>query len=129
MNTVEHLHLLISNDAVLYRSRVLPIQKNLANRMAKGEYDPAKAAILFRYLVDEAAKKYQSIVGRLSGRERNQVAEMFERSFRAEWSLGNHRESLSKVAATSLGTQETSLPTTSLDDMSISIRPRRSSLR
>jgi len=52
------LTLFIENDGELYRQRTMPIMKNLARKMRKGNYDPMKAVKLWMYLVDDGAKKY-----------------------------------------------------------------------
>ena len=38
------LELFTENDADLYRQRIVPIVKNMQRRIAKGDYDSAKAA-------------------------------------------------------------------------------------
>lgn len=54
----DELKLYIDNDGELYRRQTTPILKNLATKMARGEYDHDKAAKLFGYLVESGAKKY-----------------------------------------------------------------------
>tara|TARA_A100000171_G_scaffold22307_1_gene20740 strand:+ start:507 stop:818 length:312 start_codon:yes stop_codon:yes gene_type:complete len=53
------LYLYAINDADLYRQRE-SIEKNLQRKYDKGIYDSAKAAILWRYFADNAAKKYHA---------------------------------------------------------------------
>ena len=55
---VYELKLYIENDADLYRQRLVPIVKNIQNKMKSGKYDHSKAPKLWRYLVDDGAKKY-----------------------------------------------------------------------
>lgn len=52
------LKLYIENDKDFYRQQARPIMKNLANKMARGLYDPVKAIRFWMYLVDEGAKRY-----------------------------------------------------------------------
>lgn len=57
------LALFITNDHDLYRQQTLPIINNLAKKLKKGVYDPAKAVKLWRYLADNGAKKYSAEYG------------------------------------------------------------------
>ena len=57
------LELFTENDADLYRQRIVPIVKNMQRRIAKGDYDSAKAAYLWLYLIDEAARQYCQLHG------------------------------------------------------------------
>jgi len=57
------LVIFIENDGDLYRQQHTPINKNLITKMARGMYDSRKAAKLFGYLVDAAAKKYAKEMG------------------------------------------------------------------
>lgn len=52
------IYLMTINDGQLYRQQAEPIVMNLARKMAKGQYDPAKALKLWGYLADSAVKKY-----------------------------------------------------------------------
>ena len=52
------LKLYIDNDADLYRQKLVPIVKNIQRKMKSGKYDHKKAPKLWKYLVDEGAKKY-----------------------------------------------------------------------
>ena len=52
------LKLFIDNDANLYRQRLVPIVKNIQKKMKSGKYDHKKAPKLWKYLVDDGAKKY-----------------------------------------------------------------------
>lgn len=101
-HAAKELELYVENDGQLYRQMFQPIVKNLANKMAKGEYVPERGVKAFRYLIDEGARKYVKEFG--SGERiftpatREMVARIFERSFRGEWEAGNYREHLTKVA-------------------------------
>ena len=53
------LYLYALNDSDLYRQRE-SIEANLQRKFDKGIYNPAKAAILWRYFADNAAKKYHA---------------------------------------------------------------------
>ena len=57
-NEAYELKLWIENDAQLYRQRLIPIVKNIQNKMKTGKYDHKKAPKLWKYLVDDGAKKY-----------------------------------------------------------------------
>lgn len=52
------LFLFATNDAGLYKRNIIPAIENLAKKMAKGQYDPAKAAKLFEYTANFAADEY-----------------------------------------------------------------------
>ena len=52
------LKLYIDNDADLYRQKLVPIVKNIQRKMKSGKYDHKKAPKLWKYLVDDGAKKY-----------------------------------------------------------------------
>ena len=58
-NMVIELKMYIDNDADLYRQRLIPIVKNIQKKMKSGKYDHKKAPKLWKYLVDDGAKKYQ----------------------------------------------------------------------
>lgn len=53
------LKLYIDNDGQLYKQRLIPIVKNIQRKMKSGKYDHKKAPKLWKYLVDDGAKKYQ----------------------------------------------------------------------
>lgn len=48
------------NDGDLYRQQREPIEKNLQRKWDKGTYDPDKAAKLWFYFANTAAKKYHA---------------------------------------------------------------------
>ena len=52
------LKLYIDNDGDLYKQRLIPIVKNIQRKMKSGKYDHNKAPKLWKYLVDDGAKKY-----------------------------------------------------------------------
>ena len=52
------LYLYAVNDAGLYHSHTQPIIANLAKKRRRGIYDQDKALILWGYLADDAAKRY-----------------------------------------------------------------------
>ena len=57
------LALYATNDGDLYRQRAQPIMLNLARKMVRGVYDPALAVTAWRYMADDAAKKYSREFG------------------------------------------------------------------
>jgi hypothetical protein len=52
------LRLFIDNDARLYKSRYIPILKNLSKFKKKGKYNSKLAIKAFMYLIDDGAKVY-----------------------------------------------------------------------
>ena len=52
------LRLFIDNDARLYKSRYIPILKNLSKFKKKGKYNSKLAIKAFMYLLDDGAKQY-----------------------------------------------------------------------
>mgnify|MGYP006215914725 CR=1 FL=1 len=52
------LRLFIDNDARLYKSRYIPILKNLSKFKKKGKYKSKLAIKAFMYLIDDGAKQY-----------------------------------------------------------------------
>jgi hypothetical protein len=57
------LTLFAVNDGDLYRQRAQPIIKNLARKMTKGVYNHDLACKGWRYLADDAAKRYAKEFG------------------------------------------------------------------
>jgi hypothetical protein len=55
---VRELRLFIDNDARLYKSRYIPILKNLSKFKKKGKYNSKLAIKAFIYLTDDGAKQY-----------------------------------------------------------------------
>ena len=91
------LELYIENDADLYRQQTTPIQKNLTKKHAAGKYDSKLAQKLWRYLVDNGAKKYVKEFGgpgdkaaqMFPGKVRDEVAASLEASWKDELDAGN----------------------------------------
>ena len=103
------LELFVSNDEPLHRQQEVPIQKNLANKMANGKYDHEKAVKLYMYLMESGAKKYAIEYG--NGRTdpaewhrmfnvatRESAARAFTKAFEVEYGLGNYKSHLTKAA-------------------------------
>lgn len=92
---VVELQTYVDNDGQLYRSRMLPILKNLQKRKQKGVYDHKKAVKAMRYAVDEGTKHYmKEYTGSTKGYlfnvpTRNKVAEDLARHFENEYDAGN----------------------------------------
>lgn len=88
------LKLFIDNDAQLNRQQAEPIRRNLERRRQKGEYDRNKAVILYEYLANNGAKKYEQEFGVADPRggigiifspaTRHKTAEELRDSFEAE---------------------------------------------
>ncbi len=53
----------IDNDYDLHRQQYTPQGENLKKKLGKGVYDPKKAEVLFKYLADNGAKKYNKSYG------------------------------------------------------------------
>lgn len=88
------LLLFCENDGDLYRQQVQPIEKNLAKKLAKGQYDHTKAKKLWGYLADNCAKKYVKEFGgglpwhtMFSTADRRDVAAKFADSFLNEYKI------------------------------------------
>jgi hypothetical protein len=97
----DELELFIDNDGDLYRQQTTPIIKNLATKMAKGQYDHAKAVKLWGYLMEAGAKKYAKEFGgtwnlMFSVATRKECAERFAKAFEAQWANGEYRDLLPK---------------------------------
>lgn len=87
-DAVRELGLYIENDSTLYR-QTTSIIKNLDAKVKKGKYDGRLAPKLWRYLVDEGAKKYARDFGGDSARMfpgsvRNKLAEEMAREYEKE---------------------------------------------
>ena len=85
-NKVIELKLYIDNDADLYRQRLVPIVKNIQRKMKSGKYDHKKAPKLWKYLVDDGAKKYQKEFPgvKFSKQEKEMVAQEFADEYKDE---------------------------------------------
>lgn len=102
-HAVTELEIYIDNDGDLYRQQTTSILKNLATKMAKGEYDKDKAIKLWMYLMDAGAKKYAKEYGNaaewnrtFSVETRKACAKKFNEAFLVEYSLGNYNDYLPK---------------------------------
>ena len=63
LHGARELELFIMNDYDLYKSRYVPISKNLDRKIRKGIYQYSLSVKLFKYLVDDGCKKYQKEFG------------------------------------------------------------------
>tara|TARA_B100000902_G_C27279035_1_gene900590 strand:+ start:903 stop:1517 length:615 start_codon:yes stop_codon:yes gene_type:complete len=57
------LRLFIDNDAKIYKSRYIPILKNLSKFKKRNKFNPKLAVKAFKYLVDDGAKSYAKNYG------------------------------------------------------------------
>ena len=57
------LVLLANNDYQLYKSRIVPITKNLERKLASKTFNTDLACKLVKYLMDDVAKKYAQHYG------------------------------------------------------------------
>jgi len=83
---VGELKLYIDNDSQLYKQRLVPIVKNIQRKMKSGKYDHKKAPKLWKYLVDDGAKKYQKEFPgvKFSRQEKDAVAQEFADEYKDE---------------------------------------------
>ena len=83
---VGELKLYIDNDSQLYKQRLVPIVKNIQKKMKSGKYDHSKAPKLWKYLVDDGAKKYQKEFPdvKFSKQEKEAVAQEFADEYKDE---------------------------------------------
>ena len=83
---VDELKLFIDNDGQLYKQRLIPIVKNIQKKMKSGKYDHKKAPKLWKYLVDDGAKKYQKEFPgvKFSRQEKDVVAQEFADEYKDE---------------------------------------------
>ena len=83
---VDELKLFIDNDGQLYKQRLIPIVKNIQKKMKSGKYDHKKAPKLWKYLVDDGAKKYQKEFPgvKFSRQEKDAVAQEFADEYKDE---------------------------------------------
>ena len=83
---VIELKLYIENDGQLYKQRLIPIVKNIQRKMKSGKYDHKKAPKLWKYLVDDGAKKYQKEFPgvKFSRQEKDAVAQEFADEYKDE---------------------------------------------
>ncbi len=99
------LDLYVENNEPIYRHRLVPMYKNLINKMAQGKYDSAKAVKMFMYAADEGAKKYAKEFDHPSNwnkmfsvATRKHVATAMRNHFEVEAKLGNYNEYLTKAS-------------------------------
>ena len=103
-DAAEELQLFIENDADLYRQQHVPIQKNLATKKVRSEYDHELAVKMYGYLVESGAKKYAKEFGTpgqpwhqmFDVPTRRLVAEDLARRFETEFELGAYDRLLPK---------------------------------
>jgi len=83
---VGELKLYIDNDGQLYKQKLIPIVKNIQRKMKSGKYDHKKAPKLWKYLVDDGAKKYQKEFPgvKFSRQEKDAVAQEFADEYKDE---------------------------------------------
>ena len=83
---VRELQLYIENDGDLYKSKLIPIVKNIQRKMKSGKYDHKKAPKLWMYLVTDGAKKYTKEFPdvKFSKQEKEAVAQEFADEYKDE---------------------------------------------
>lgn len=113
----QELELFAENDGDLYRQMVVPIRKNLVNKMANGTYVHARGVDGFMHFIDEAARRYTKQFGTSGDTmstsfkklDRRVVAERFADELETEYKLGNYNYLLT-AAATRRATAAGRLP-------------------
>lgn len=92
------LQLFSENDADLYRQRIVPIQTNLVTKIATGTFDINKAPLIYKYLIDDAIKRYSKDYGeiKLTKAEKNNLAKIFVNEFLDEAQNGTYENYLPK---------------------------------
>lgn len=96
-DSADELELYITNDAELYRSKFIPIVKNMLKFKKRGSYNSEEAVKGFMYLVKDGAKKYEKEVHsependklNLSKPVLEMVAKELVKSFETEDGYGN----------------------------------------
>ncbi len=92
----DDLILLVDNEIDLYKNRLMPMYENLTRKKLRGVYDPNLAPKLFRYVVDEAAKRWyermvewaddgKSIVHKPTKEVKQEAAEELARRFESSF--------------------------------------------
>lgn len=91
-NLAHDVELFADNDADLYRQRKVPIIKNLKKKLNKGTFDENLAAVIWKYYVEDADKRYQKqIIGQqpkgyvLSVNDRKLLSQKYAAWTKAEW--------------------------------------------
>ncbi len=84
------LRLFIDNDARLYKSRYIPILKNLSKFKKKGKYNSKLAIKAFMYLIDDGAKVYakdyaDGDASIFSKKDRLQLAKDYAEEFESQY--------------------------------------------
>lgn len=83
------LRLFIDNDAGLYKSRYIPILKNLSKFKKKGKYNPKLAIKAFMYLIDDGAKLYVKEYGgdkkTFSKKDKMELAKDYAEEFESQY--------------------------------------------
>ena len=85
-NEVMELKMFIENDSRLYKSKLVPIVKNIQKKMKSGKYDHKKAPKLWMYLVKDGVKLYaKEFDGLKFGKEvEKEVAQQLADEYRDE---------------------------------------------
>ena len=92
---VRELRLFIDNDARIYKSRYIPILKNLSKFKKKGKYESKLAIKAFMYLIDDGVKQYIKNYGgdqsTFSKKDKLELAKDYTEEFESQY---NNQESL-----------------------------------
>ena len=94
----DELVLFADNDYQLYKSKKVPIIKNMMRKRKAGKYDSKLAVKGFMYLAEDAARKYIKDVFGGKGKVqdlvpkkvREEAAKQWVKEFEAEADLGNY---------------------------------------
>ena len=94
-DAMNELKLFINNDEDLYRQQFMPIIANIQRKIKRGVYDHEKAPKLWRYLVDNAARKYVKEFGSPD----QDVIDMFPKDLRDAIAIDMANEEFEKIQA------------------------------
>ncbi len=98
-DAIRELELYIENDSHLFHSKIEPIRKNLMTKIGQGKYDSAKAAKIFKYLIEDGIKKYNKEFEdgiSLNTISRKELMNSMEKEFYASAKTGEYDEYLPK---------------------------------
>lgn len=103
-DAAKEIQMYADSNGQLYYSRMFPIIKNLYRKWKKGTFDVGKAAILFKYYVEDAMQRYHKDFGSkgdkwydlLSPIDRKILATEYAEQMLWEFESGNYDDSILK---------------------------------
>ena len=88
----------INLDADVYRQRLTPTTKHLANKMAQGTYIPELAEKQYFNVVTDWSREHRADVGEVDKPTRMAIARNMRRTFEQEYKYGNYDNQLTRVS-------------------------------